>query len=210
MRVVEVKTKKQQKKFIDFRRKIYKSNPIYVDNNLFMIKELFAKKTSFVKNKIVYVFNVEEDNIVLCQGMIVYTKLLPEYIQLCFFESEKNQDIAVKMLLDKAIEIGEKHNCKKLVISLYGHVNYGLGFLYSNYDEKNSFSASVNPEYYNNYFEKNKCEKIFMNTYKSSFFDDKINRYESLVNKINRNYTFRYFDKKNFDYQKFLDLFLLT
>ena len=51
MKLVEVTTKKEQQRFIDFRRKVYKQNPLYVDNNLFMIKEVFAKKTSFIDNK---------------------------------------------------------------------------------------------------------------------------------------------------------------
>ena len=81
MKLVEVTTKKEQQRFIDFRRKVYKQNPLYVDNNLFMIKEVFAKKTSFIDNKKIFVINVEDKSEVVCQGIIVYTKDLKEYIQ---------------------------------------------------------------------------------------------------------------------------------
>ena len=198
MKAVEVKNKKDQKKFINFRKEIYHNNPNFVDNNLFMLKELFSKKTCFVNNKKIYVFNIEDNNEVLCQGIIIYTKYLPEYIQLCFFESKPNQDKAVKMLIDKATNLGKKYKCQKLVIGLCGHVNYGLGLLCNNYDEKNSFSSSVNPEYYNKYFKKYK--KIYLNSYKSEIIDSKIHKYDYLIEKINRNYTFKYFDKKRFDY----------
>ena len=87
MKLVEVTTKKEQQRFIKFRRKVYKRNPLYVDNNLSMIKEVFAKKTSFIDNKKIFVINVEEKSEVVCQGIIVYAKDLKEYIQLCFFES---------------------------------------------------------------------------------------------------------------------------
>ena len=74
-----------------------------MDNNLFVLKELFQRKTSFTKQKRIFVYNVEEDDVVVCQGLIIYAEQLPEYIQLCFFESEPNQDSAVKLLVEKAI-----------------------------------------------------------------------------------------------------------
>lgn len=200
MKIVAVKNKQNQKKFIEFRKKIYKSNPTFVDNNLFMIKELFSKKTSFINNKKIYVFNVEEENTVLCQGVVIYTKMLSEYVQLCFFESEKKQEKAVNLLVNKTIEIGKKYNCKKLVIGLNGHVNYGLGFLNSDYEKRNSFSASINPEYYNEYFKKLKCTEINLNTYKLDSIDDRLNKYKAIIDKINKNYTFKFFDKRQFDY----------
>lgn len=200
MKAVEVNNRKTQKKFLDFRKKIYKNNPVFVDNNLFMIKELFAGKTSFTDNKEIFVYNIEENNVVLCQGMIVYTGMLPEYVQLCFFESEPDAYEAVKLLVDKAVEIGTVYGCEKLVIGLNGHVNYGLGFLNSDYDEKNSFSSSVNPEYYNTYFRQMNCDEINLNTYKIDVIDNRLDRYQAIINKINRNYTFKYFDKKQFDY----------
>ena len=165
-----------------------------------MIKELFANRTCFVDNKKIYVINIENDNHVLCQGMIIYTKQLPDYIQLCFFESRKNQEKAVKLLVDEAIKIGKENNCKKLVVGLNGHVNYGLGLLCSHYDEKNSFSSSVNPKYYNDYFEKLNCEKIYLNTYKAHSFDKTMKKYEGIISKLNKSYEFKYFDKSNFDY----------
>lgn len=200
MKIIEVKSKKEQKKFIDFRKKVYKLNPLYVDNNLFMIKEVFAKKTSFINNKKIFVINIEDAEQVVCQGIIVYASDLKEYIQLCFFECLPNQEKAVKMLVDKAIEIGKNFRCERLVIGLNGHVNYGLGFLNSHFNTKNSFSASVNPEYYNQYFKNLKCEEINLNTYKISTIDNRISRYKGIINKLNKTYTFKFFDKKHFDY----------
>ena len=200
MEIVKVKNRKDQKKFINFRKEIYNSHPEYVDNNLFMIKELFAKRTCFVNNKEINVIYIEEDDKILCQGMVVYTKELPEYIQLCFFESRENQEKAVNLLVDEAIRIGREYHCKKLVIGLNGHVNYGLGLLCSHHNEKNSFSSSVNPRYYNDYFEKMNCSNIYLNTYKAHSFDEKMKSYERIINKINKNYTFKYFNKKEFEY----------
>ena len=200
VKIIEVKNKKEQKKFLDFRRKIYRRSSEYVDNNFFLLKELFDKKTSFIKDKKVYAFYVENKGIVLCQGVVVYSKKLPDYIQLCFFESEKRQQEAVKMLLKKAIQLGKRYGCKRLVVGLYGHVNYGLGLLCSDYGEKNSFSSNANPKYYNDYFEKAGFKKIMLNTYKTEVDYSRIEKYKFLIEKLNRNYTFKQFDKRQFDY----------
>lgn len=199
MKIVEVTDRRAQKKFIAFRKKIYKNQSVFVDNNLFVLKELFQRKTSFTEQKRIFVYNVEEDDVVVCQGLIIYAEQLPEYIQLCFFESEPNQDSAVKLLVEKAMELGREFHCERLVIGLNGHVNYGLGFLNSDYDSKNTFSSSVNPEYYNTYFRQLDCEEVHLNTYKIDTIDNRLNRYQAILNKLNKNYTFRYFDKKQFD-----------
>jgi hypothetical protein len=143
---------------------------------------------------------VENKNIILCQGVVVYSEKLPDYIQLCFFESEKKQQEAVKMLLQTTIQLGKRYRCKRLVVGLYGHVDYGLGLLYSNYGEKNSFSSNANPQYYNDYFEKSGFRKVMLNTYETKVNYSRIKKYEHLLEKINRNYTFKCFDKKQFDY----------
>ena len=90
METVIVRDRKGQRKFINFRKEIYRSHPGYVDNNLFMIKELFSEKTCFVNNKEIYVIYIEEADEILCQGMVVYAKELSEHIQLCFFESRNS------------------------------------------------------------------------------------------------------------------------
>lgn len=200
MEAIIVKNKKEEKKFLEFRKKIYKQNPIYVDNNFFMLKQVFAKTTCFIKNKEIYPINIEDKGSILCQGIVIYTKELPEYIQLCFFESEKDVPRAVKLLVDKTIEIGKKFKCKKIVIGLCGHVNYGLGFLDSHFNEKNSFSASANPEYYNEYFREMNCSEIYLNTYKVNSLDNMLDKFTGIINKLNKTYTFKFFDKNNFDY----------
>ena len=199
MEVIEVKDRGQQRQFLDFRRKLYKESSLYVDNNLFLIQELFAGKTSFVNDTDIYAFNVKDSNNIVCQGLVVYASDLSDYIQLCFFESLEGQDEAAKLLVDKAIEIGKKHNCKKLVIGLNGHVNYGLGLLCDHYDEKNTFSSAANPKFYNDYFDKMDLEKVYLCTYRSVTDHTRIERYASLLRKIKKNYEFRSFDKKRFD-----------
>lgn len=200
MEALIVTDKKGQKRFLEFRKSIYKNSPFFVDNNLFMIKEVFSKRTCFVENKYIYPVIIVDNNQVVCEGLVVYAKALPDYIQLCFFECQKGCKEAVSLLLDKTYELGKKHGAKRLVVGLNGHVNYGLGLLNSHFEDKNSFSSSANPKYYNEYFESLSMEKIYLNTYKLNDMDSKVKRYQAFINKVNKNYTFCYFDKKNFDY----------
>lgn len=219
MKVTIVETKQQQKRFLQFRKELYKNGEKYVDNNYFMLTEIFAGKLHFVQNmEIVPVYieagsfdteknhdqqlkndvQVEPGNIV-CEGVIAYAKELPEYVQLCFFEALSGQQEAVNLLVEQAIEYGRKKQCRKLVIGLFGHVNYGLGFLDSHYGEVNSFSSLGNPEYYNQYFRTMHCSEIKLNSYITHSLHDQMKRYHAIIDKMNRNYEFRSFDRKQFD-----------
>ena len=199
MRIVEVTTKQQQKRFLAFRRECYRTVGRYVDNQAFMLREVFAGKTCFPEHKDIRVLYVEDEERVLCQGILIWAEELPEYAQLCFFESREGQEAAVELLLKEAKNFGKGHGCKRLVIGLYGHVNYGLGFQTDRYEEKNSFSAAGNPAYYNEYFAGPEFEKIYLNSYKTARFGENIKRFERLLRHVEKSYTFRYFDKKNFD-----------
>ena len=149
MNITEVKSKAEQKKFLAFRREILGKNSHFVDNDIFMIKDLFAGKTSFTNNKEVKVYYVEEGGRILCEGMAVYTEQLKEYIQLSFFVSREGAEEAVTMLTDEVVKVGKAFGCTRLVIGLNGHVNYGLGLLASGYEKGNSFGSAINHEYFN-------------------------------------------------------------
>lgn len=200
MEAVLADNRREQRRYLNFRKKRYKNGKTFVDNSYFMIKEVFGQKTSFTDNKKIYPVNIVDDGEVLCQGIVVYASDLPEYIQLCFFESLDNQAEAVSLLTGKAVEYGLLNKCSRLVVGLNGHVNYGLGFLSSHYGDKNSFSAGANPEYYNNYFKAAGFEEIKLNSYLIEAVDNRLDRYGAFINRLNRNYDFRCFDKRNFDY----------
>ncbi len=195
----EIISKQQQKRFLTFRKACYKANPRYVDNQGYLIQELFSQKTCFTENKEFLAVNILNEGEIACQGIFIYAPELPDYAQLCFFEAKPEQEKAVEQLLKEANRFARKFNCKRLVIGLYGHVNYGLGFLASHFEEKNSFSAAGNPAFYNTYFEALGCESIYMNSYKTNCFAENIKKYERIVNYVEQKYTFRNFDKKNFD-----------
>lgn len=198
MIIVTADHKKEEKQFLKFRKTLYQRNKSYIDNSYFMIREVFRKQTSFINGKEIYPLNVVRGGRIVCQGIVVFAKDLPEYIQLCFFESLPDQAQAVKMLVDQAIGIGKKKGCKKIVVGLNGHVNYGLGFLSSHYDTVNSFSATANPSYYHEYLKGMDFSEIKMNTYVIHKIDSRLENFQKLMDKLNKAYTFRNFNKKRF------------
>ncbi len=200
MKLIEVKTKQDKKRFLKFRKQIFK-NTEYVDNDYFVLKELFFGKSSFTDNKTIIPVMIEnKKGSIVCEGIIIYTKELKDYIELSYFNSLEGQNKAVKLLMSKVNDLGKELKCKKIVIGLNGHVNYGLGFQCSNYDTKNSFSGSCNHKYYNDYFKELKCDEIYLSTYILNTIDNRLDRYKAIINKLESKYTFKYFDKKKFDY----------
>ena len=201
MKVCVADSRKLQKKFLLFRKELYKSRKLYIDNNYFMLQEIFAGKLKFTENMDIRpVMITDESDCILCEGIIAYTEDLKEYVQLCFFEARQDCKDAVKMLVDEAVKVGKEHECTRLVIGLYGHVNYGLGIQSSRYDESNSFSSPGNPKFYNDYFSALGCELIKLNSYITDNLQNRLDRYSAVIKKLNRNYEFRVFDKKRFDY----------
>ncbi len=198
MEIMTAVRQKDKKRFLKFRRQLYQRNKAFIDNSYFMIQEVFRKRTCFIDGKEICPLNVVRDGRIVSQGIAVYAKALPDYIQLCFFESLPDQPEAVKMLVDRAVEIGKKMGCKKIVAGLNGHVDYGLGFLSSHYDSVNPFSAAANPEYYHDYFKGMNFAEVKMNTYVIHSIDNRLDRYQKLFEKLDKTYTFRTFDKKNF------------
>lgn len=200
MKLVVADTPAEQKAFLAFRRSLYRRRNLYIDNSYFMIKEIFGRKNNFVRSLQMYPVQVKNDNgEILCQAVIAYANDLPEYIQLCFFEALPQQNDAFSLLWNEAVRRGKQHNCSKLVAGLCGHVNYGLGFLASHFDEVNSFSSNGNPAFYNDYFRSKECMEIRLNSYQIGKIDNRLNRYRALLDKLSRSYTFRCFDKKHFE-----------
>lgn len=200
MKTVTANSKKEKKNYLKFRRTIYK-NSQYIDNNYFMIEEIFSNKLSFTKKIDIYPVNIkDDDDNILCQGIIAYASKLPECVQLCFFEALPDNEEAVEMLIEECERIGRIKNAEKIVIGLCGHVNYGLGIQCSHYGEINTFSSPANEKYYNDYFKKYNCEEVYLNSYFINEIDQRLDRYKAIIGKIEKNYEFRTFDKKQFDY----------
>ena len=198
MKLVTADHKKDKETFLRFRKNLYRQNKAFIDNSYFMIREVFREKTCFIEGKEIWPLYVVDDGRIVSQGIVVFAGELPEYIQLCFLESLPDQADAVRMLVERTIEIGKMKGCKKIVVGLNGHVNYGLGLLSSHYDTVNCFSAAANPDYYHGYLKDMDFSEVKMNSYVIHTVDNRLERFQRLIQKLNKTYSFRNFDKKRF------------
>jgi hypothetical protein len=105
---------------------------------------------------------------------------------------------AFNLILDRAKDMAKKKKASKITGSLNIHVNYGLGFLASAFDKRQSFGASYNPEFYNDYFEKNGFETIHMVSYKKDMVSSPPLISNDVRKKLKDIYTVREVSFKNF------------
>lgn len=197
MELITVK-KDNRKQFLEFYRKQYLNNDLKRDTLSGMLKNLLYGKSKLCGSVDMEPVMVVENNEIIMVSLLAHAHRMPEYLQICFFESEEYNMDAFNLILDRAKDMAKEKKAAKLTGSLNIHVNYGLGFLASDFDKKQSFGAPHNPEFYNYYFEKSGFEIINMVSYKKDMTKspDIINN--NVREKLKEIYTVRKADFKNF------------
>lgn len=190
--------KENRKDFINFYKRQYINSDLKRDSLSGMLKSLLYGKSELCNSVDLEPVMVMENNEITMISVLAFAERMPEYVQICFFESDKFNMEAFNLILDRAVKKAKEKNASKLTGSLNIHVNYGLGFLSSDFKEKQSFGSSHNPEFYNDYFEQNGFETINM----VSFKKDMVNSPELINNDIRERlkkvYSVRKVDFKNF------------
>lgn len=191
-------TDENLKDFLKFYREQYLNSDLRRDTMSGLLKSLLNGKSELCKSVYTEPVMVVDNNEITMISVLAHAQRMPEYLQICFFESDKYNMGAFNLILDRAVKAAKERGADKLTGSLNIHVNYGLGFLASDFDKKQSFGSSHNPEFYNDYFEKSGFEAIHMVSYKK----DMVNSPELINNdireKLNEIYTVRKADFKNF------------
>ena len=73
MKAVVVKSKSDKNKFLKFRKEIFKLYPHFVDNDYFVLKELFFGKSSFTDGKDIIPINIENKRGLLYDSYCILT-----------------------------------------------------------------------------------------------------------------------------------------
>jgi len=111
---------------------------------------------------------VIDKNKIIMICLLAHAHRMPDYVQIGFFESDEFNMQAFDLIMDRAKKMAKSKNASKISGSLNIHVNYGLGFLASDYDKVQSFGMAHNPDFYNEYFIKNGFKTIDMVSYKKN------------------------------------------
>ena len=199
MKVTIAKTKNDKKRYIDFIYSIYRDDKNYSDLNINLVKNFLYKQDSYAKRLDIEPIIIEDNGIKLV-GMFISSDDSKQ-LKLSFLEFLPNAGKYINEIIEYGKGILKRKNLDEIIIGVNGQVSYGLGILKYNEDQENEefeFNANYNPNYYTK--ELDKIISISKNAY--SFKCDVVNSLSfintKLINHINKDYTFRYMNKKNF------------
>lgn len=150
MKLEIVKTKKQRNKFIDFRNKLYRNDLYYVSTIEFTFKMIFNQTTKFAKNSIVKPIMILDNLDVLAEAILIKGKN-DDFVQIAFFEALENQFDAVELIKSAARIFALENNVNRIIVGLYGHLSYGVGFTVD-INKPNTFDSIYTKKYYIDYF----------------------------------------------------------
>ncbi|MCW5212532.1 hypothetical protein VU04_06445 [Desulfobulbus sp. TB] len=133
--------------------RVYAGNPYFRDSLSSILTIINGPKGAFAKRTQQQALIVKDDNSnPLASALLLQAQGLPDQVQLSFFEALPNAQEAVQALVDKATSIARQWGATSLLVSMNGHVNYGLGFLADSFDETPCFGSTYTPAYYIDYF----------------------------------------------------------
>ena len=150
MKLEIVNTKKQRKKFIDFRYNLYKNDLYYVSTIEFTFKMIFNQTTEFAKECIIKPVMVL-DNLNVCAEAILIKTKNDDFVQIAFFEALEHQYDAVELIKSAARIFAKENNVNRVIVGLYGHLSYGVGFTVD-IVRPNTFDSIYTKKYYIDYF----------------------------------------------------------
>lgn len=162
--------KSKYKTFSNVSELVYKDNSYFRGTENSIEKLLLNSEGSFKKHALIKKFIIRDGNDLVSRFALIHDNRLPDYVQVAFFEAIEGLGDIFSIIKNEI----QKHfpNCKKVVVGLNGHLNYGAGILLNNFDKTPLFGLPYNPNYYANYFDKLKARKMVtfrfsMETYKA-------------------------------------------
>lgn len=198
MQIRKIKTVKE---YVDFIKKLYRDDKFYKDNKSDIIRMICNPSSSFFKNSIQEKIGVISEGRLKCQTILINHKNLKDTLMLAFFDSEKDAKKEVQYLLDYCKKRALDLECRKILIAINGHCNYGLGILSNSFNNSPSFAEAYNYDYYKDYFEKDFFIRKF-HSYKNTLESagNKVIKFKERF--IDQNIRFVHYDalSKDFDF----------
>lgn len=196
MKIVEIKTNKQKKEYLDFLYNIYKDDKHYCDMNIIFVKNFLYKKDQFAKRHEILPIMIYDNDQPKLECIFVIDET-PE-IKLSFVEFLPNAKIYLEKLIDIAQDLMVKYNKSKTIVGINGQISYGLGILTDNYNQEFEFNANYNKSYYSQEMDSvfPVIKRAFSYRYdvhnSLTFFN------KDLLKKNYNDYQFRFFDMNHF------------
>lgn len=196
MEIVNVETNKQKKKYIKFIYDLYRNDENFCDMNLLFVKNFLYKNDSYSKRCTVKPIMIYDDNEIKLECIFVVDDT--DIIKLSFIEFRENSSKYLNELLNYSKEIIKQYKKKKIVVGVNGQISYGLGILTDKYNRNFEFNSNYNLLYYTKEMDEvfPIIKKAFSYKYDANNSLSLID--EKLIEQLNANFEFRYFNMRNF------------
>lgn len=196
MKIIDVQSKEDKKRYIDFVYKLYRKDENFCDMNLLFVKNYLFKKDDHAKRSMVLPIIIEEGDIKLV-GMFISTNDSPQ-IKLSFLEFLPNSQVYIKELVDYGKKLMVSLDKQEIIVGINGHVSYGLGILAPNSNRDFEFNSNYNKEYYTR-----ELEEVMPVTKKAFSYQYTVNHSlslikEGIIERVEKEYTYRCLNKKHF------------
>ena len=177
------------------------SSDVYFGNKYFkgtegsVEKLLLNSNSTFLKHSTIKMFVIDDDNKYVARFALIHDHRLLDYIQVSFFEAQAGLG-DVFSLIKQEIKL-HFPQCKKVVVGLNGHLNYGAGILLNHFEEAPLFGLPYNPAYYLGYFSSLQAHKMFTFRFSMETYSAWALSYSS--QREMKGLTVRFMDKKNIE-----------
>ncbi len=195
---LKILDEKDYLEYYKFYKSIYKNRPGKKDDMASMLLSILKNKSTMNKRTKIKPLLVYSDGFPIMGTVLAQVDDMKQYIQLSFFEAVSDDEAAFSLILEETKATGGLWGAESISGSLNIHVNYGLGFLNSHYDQESSFGMNYNPDYYNDLFLKAGFEAIDLVTYKRQLKHFELPLSERLRKRLNDKFTVRTMDYKHF------------
>lgn len=184
--------------YYKFYKSIYKNRPRKKDDMASMLLSILKNKSTVNKRIRLKPLLVYCDGIPIMGTVLAQVDDMNKYIQMSFFEAVSEDESAFSLILEETKITGDSWGATFISGSLNIHVNYGLGFLNSHYDQESSFGMNYNPDYYNHLFLKAGFKTIDLVTYKLELKNFENPLSARLLKRLHSKFKVRTMDYKHF------------
>jgi len=147
----DVNTKGDLRAFYKVPEEIYGKNGLYRSSEKDITRLLVEGTSAFHQHATVRSYLILQEEVAVGRFSLIHDRKLPDYVQLSFFEAQPGLTCLAELITEKARTIFPQ--CKRIVVGLNGHLNYGAGLLTSNFYEAPVFGLPYNMDYYQDYFD---------------------------------------------------------
>lgn len=171
---------------------MYRGNNCFRDSLSSLFQLVTSPQGAFGRRSRRLAVTVSDDHgRVLAFGLFIGADMMPEILQIGFFEARPGCLAAVEKLVKVAEDTAMKWGAATIVAGMNGHVNYGLGFLVDHFDQTPCFGAGFNPPSTPDYFRCLGFNEDRLVSYQYDIDAISMAREQPLLARLQRKFTFR-------------------